>query len=129
MSRVDLDNMPPHNIHVTEYADFQVTLSNYGLGSSMDGLTRRLAASILLTRALIAMIYIILAICFVWACHGLKSLFEIVVLAINSPLTRGWKTLMRECRDSIRTSMLSKSEKHLILSLVLFWMMMGVWVC
>jgi hypothetical protein len=67
--------------------EFQVTLLRYGYGYSMDGLTRRLAAGILLTHVLMGLIYMILVVWFGWTCHGLRSPFEVVVLAINSPST------------------------------------------
>lgn len=65
--------------------EFRVNMLRYGFSYSMDGLTRRLAAAILLIHALIAMIYASLVIYSGWTCHGLRSPFEIVVLAINSP--------------------------------------------
>ncbi|CZR57718.1 uncharacterized protein PAC_07607 [Phialocephala subalpina] len=65
--------------------EFRVNMLRYGFSYSIDGLTRRLAAAILLTHALIAMIYVSLVIYSGWTCHGLRSPFEIVVLAINSP--------------------------------------------
>jgi hypothetical protein len=67
--------------------EFHATLLRYGYSYSMDGLTRRLAAGILLTHVFIATVFMICITWFGWSCYGLKSLYEIFVLAINSPST------------------------------------------
>lgn len=64
--------------------EFRVSLIRYGYIYSMQGLTRRLAAGILLVHICITVVYVILAVSFGWSCYGLRSLIEILVLAINS---------------------------------------------
>lgn len=67
--------------------EFRATLLRYGYSYSMSGLTRRLAAGILLTHVLIAVVCMILFIRSGWNYRGLQSICEVVVLAINSPPT------------------------------------------
>jgi hypothetical protein len=51
----------------------------------MNGLTQHLAAGILLIHVAIAIVYIVLVVCLGWSCYGLRSLYEVVTISINSP--------------------------------------------
>jgi hypothetical protein len=65
--------------------EFQVTALRHGYAYSLEGFTRRAAVGILLLYVLIVIIYVVSVQCFGWSCHGLKSLIEILVLAVTSP--------------------------------------------
>lgn len=71
-------------IDPSNMTEFQVTLLRYGYAYSMEGLTRRMAAGILLAHSLVAIIYMVLIVWFRWTCHGLRTLSEVLVLAITS---------------------------------------------
>lgn len=68
----------------SELTEFSLTTSRYGYSYSMTGITRQLAAGILLFHMLVALIYIFITVRLGWSYYGLKSLCEVVVLAINS---------------------------------------------
>ncbi|KAE9369263.1 hypothetical protein N431DRAFT_510776 [Stipitochalara longipes BDJ] len=91
----------------SDYAEFQFTLQIYGYSYSMQGLTRRIAAGILLMHVLIAVIYMVLLRLFGWRCYGLRSLVEIVVLAISSPRSKaldgslGWRVEGKDIYRSV----------------------------
>ena len=60
----------------------------YGFSYSTRGITRHLALGILLTHMAIAFIHSIVTACDGWRCYSLRSMYEILVLAVNSPPTR-----------------------------------------
>ena len=80
--------------NVGNWTEFKATLLRNGYSYSVRGLTRRLAIGILLTHVLLTVIYMIAIVWSGWSCIGLKSLVEIVALAINSTPT---KTLGHTC--------------------------------
>ena len=64
--------------------EFRLTSTKYGYIYSMEGLTRRIAAGILLVHVFVAMLYMAVVMWYGWSCNGLRSMIEILVLAINS---------------------------------------------
>ena len=64
--------------------EFKVKAFRHGYAYSLEGFTRRAAAGILLFHIFVAVIYMFLVLWFGWSCHGLRSLIEILVLAISS---------------------------------------------
>ena len=64
------------NVTANNMTEFKVLFHCYGYAYSMEGLTRRLAAGVLLAHALIATIYTALIIRFGWSCHGLGSVMR-----------------------------------------------------
>ncbi|KAM3075083.1 hypothetical protein ACMFMF_005764 [Clarireedia jacksonii] len=76
-SETDRENYTPVNIRQWRY----------GYSYSLDGSTRRLALAILLTHILFALIHSTLVVWIGWSCNILTSLYEVVVLAINSSPT------------------------------------------
>ena len=50
----------------------------------MGGLTRCLAAVILLTHTLVAIVHMALIVWFGWSCRGLRSLCDVVIIVSNS---------------------------------------------
>lgn len=79
------------------YTEFKFTIERYGYAYSMRGLTRPIAAGILLAHVLVATIYMVLVLWFGWRCYGLRSMVDVVVLALSSPNSKtldgslGWK--------------------------------------
>jgi hypothetical protein len=70
-----------------DWTEFKVAVLRYGYGYSMRGLTRRLATGILLTYLLIVVVYLVIILWSGWSCIGLKSLVEMLALAVNSTPT------------------------------------------
>ncbi|KAL9621566.1 MAG: hypothetical protein Q9160_003958 [Pyrenula sp. 1 TL-2023] len=60
----------------------------FGYDYSLRGLTRRLAAAILLTHVFVAVVHTAVTIWCGWNCLGMNSTYEMLVLAINSSRTR-----------------------------------------
>jgi hypothetical protein len=65
--------------------EFKVTAFRRGFAYSMEGFTRCAAAGILLFHIFTTVIYMFLVLWFSWSCYGLRSLIEILVLAMSSP--------------------------------------------
>lgn len=76
-SEIDLGNYTPVNIRQWRN----------GYSYSLQGSTRRLALAILLIHILFALIHSTLLLWIGWSCNILKSLYEVVALAINSSPT------------------------------------------
>jgi hypothetical protein len=76
------------NVNTGNWTEFKAAALRNGYSYSMRGFTRRLATRILLFYLLISVIYMIAILWSGWRCMGLKSLVEIVALAINSTPTR-----------------------------------------
>lgn len=64
--------------------EIDITLFRHGYSYSMEGITRQLAAGIMFLYILIVIIYTTITTKQGWSCLGLRSLYEVLVLAINS---------------------------------------------
>ncbi|KAH8804680.1 hypothetical protein F5884DRAFT_754277 [Xylogone sp. PMI_703] len=76
------------DVNTGNWTEFRATVDRNGYSYSMRGVTRRLAAGILLVHILIVIIYMVIVIWSGWYCIGMKSLIEIIALAINSTPTK-----------------------------------------
>lgn len=72
------------NVSNTNLTELSFTLSRYGYSYSMSGFKRRLATGILLLHILMVLIYIIPIFYLNHSYYGLKSLCEVLILALNS---------------------------------------------
>jgi hypothetical protein len=83
----DILSFNSSEIDLGSYTPVNIRQWRNGYSYSLHGSTRRLALAILLTHILFALIHSTLLVWIGWSCNILKSLYEVVVLAINSSPT------------------------------------------
>ena len=79
-----------------------MTILRNGYSYSMNGVTRRIAAAILLLHVLIALVHTMLVVSFGWKSSTLRSLSDLFLLAANSPPVEA----------SLPTASLTKSRRE-----------------